>query len=56
LPNAAAHAGADLGGSQKPAVKLAQRRIIFLSPGLRRGKIDWQPTRRQAQPMRATYH
>jgi hypothetical protein len=52
----AAHAGANFGSSQKPAIDGAQRRIIHLSPRLRRGKIDGRPTRRQAQPMRAAYH
>jgi hypothetical protein len=52
----AAHAGGDLGNSEKPAIYGAQRRIISLSPRLRRGKIDRRPTRRQAQPMRAAYH
>jgi hypothetical protein len=49
----APHAGGNLCGSQKTAVKLAQRRVIRLRPRARAKSVS---ARRQAQPMRAAYH
>jgi hypothetical protein len=43
-------------GSQKPAVELAQRRIISLSPRPRQGDVDWRCAVGQLKAMRAAYH
>jgi hypothetical protein len=47
---------ADFCGSQQPAVKLAQRRIISLSPRPRQGDVDWRCAVGQLKAMRAAYH